>query len=105
MPLCGDDCFKTVFVTPIGQYKWTGQETPFRLSGAPGSFGRLMTAILEELLWNSALAYLDNVIVSSVTREEHLHRLREVFDKFRKAGMKLNAEKCHFGQQIEFFDM
>ena len=85
-----------------GQYEWTGRGTPFGLSGA-SSFQRLMTAILGELSWNSALAYLDDVIVWSVTWEEHLHRLRDVFDKFRKAGMKLNAEKCRFGQRrIEF---
>ena len=103
MPLSVDDCSKTAFVTPDGQYEWTGRGTPFGLSGAPGSFQRLMTAILGELSWNSALAYLDDVIVWSVTWEEHLHRLRDVFDKFRKAGMKLNAEKCRFGQRrIEF---
>ena len=103
MPLRGEDCYKTAFVTPDGQYEWTGRGTPFGLSGAPGSFQRLMTAILGELSWTSALAYLDDVIVWSQTWEEHLRRLGDVFDQFRKAGMKLNAEKCRFGQRkIEF---
>ena len=48
MPLWGD-CYKTAFVTPDGQYEWTGQGTLFGLSGAPGSFQRLTTAILGEL--------------------------------------------------------
>ena len=75
---------------------------PFGLSGAPGSFQRLKTAILGELSWTSALAYLD-VIVWSRTWEEHLQRLGDVFDQFLKAGMKLNAKKCCFGQRrIEF---
>ena len=44
MPLRAEDCFKTAFVTPDGQYEWMGRGTPFGLSGAPGSFQRLMTA-------------------------------------------------------------
>ena len=43
------------------------------------------------------------MIVWSQTWEEHLQRLGDVSDQFRKAGMKLNAEKCWFGQRkIEF---
>ena len=103
MPLRPEDTAKTAFVTPDGQYEWTGRGTPFGLSGAPGSFQRLMTIILGELSWNSALAYLDDVMVWSETWDEHLRRLKAVFQKFREAGMKLNPEKCQFGQQcIEF---
>lgn len=47
------DTTKTAFVTPDGQYQWTGRGTPFGLSGAAGSFQRLMTAILGELAWTS----------------------------------------------------
>lgn len=97
------DTTKTAFVTPDGQYQWTGRGTPFGLSGAAGSFQRLMTAILGELAWMSALAYLDDIIVWSTTWEEHLQRLQSVFDKFRQAGMLLNAEKCQFGRtKIKF---
>ena len=103
MPLQAEDTAKTAFVTPDGQYEWTGRGTPFGLSGAPGSFQRLMTVILGELLWTSALAYLDDVIVWSETWQEHLERLKDVFKKFRDAGMKLNIEKCGFGKRrIEF---
>ena len=103
MPLQAEDTAKTTFVTPDGQYEWTGHGTPFRLSGAPGSFQRLMTVILGELLWTSALAYLDDVVVWSETWQEHLETLKDVFKKFGDAGMKLNIEKYGFGKRrIEF---
>lgn len=28
--------------------------------------------------------------------DEHLHRLRQVFDRIRKAGLKLKPAKCQF---------
>lgn len=92
------DCCKTAFVTPEPQYEWTGSGTPFGLRGTPGSFQRLTSAILGEISWTSALAYLGDVIVWSRTWEKHLQRLSDVFDQFRKASMKLN-KKCRFGQR------
>ena len=45
MPMRREDAAKTVFVTPDGQYEWTGQGTPFGLSGAPATFHRLMSEL------------------------------------------------------------
>ena len=42
--------------------------------------------------------YLDDVIIFSKTFEDHLDHLRQVFDRFRTAHLKLKPEKCHFGQ-------
>ena len=40
--------------------------------------------------------YLDDIIVFSSTSEEHLARLRQVFERLRHADLKLGAEKCTF---------
>ena len=45
-----------------------------------------------------ALVYLDDVIVFSRTKEEHLHRLQIVFGWFLEHGLKLKQSKCHFLQ-------
>ena len=40
MPMREQDAEVTAFVTPDGQYEWTGRGTPFGLSGAPSTFQR-----------------------------------------------------------------
>ena len=103
MPMCGEDAAKTAFVTPDGQYEWTGRGTPFGLSGAPATFQRLMSAILGQLNWTAALCYLDDVLVWGRNWEEHGSRLREVLTKLRSAGVLLNPDKCCFGvREVEF---
>ena len=42
------------------------------------------------------LFYLDDIIVFSSTWEEHLARLRQVFERLRHANLKLGADKCTF---------
>ena len=47
--------------------------------------------------------YIDDISVYSKTWEEHLQHLEEVFKRLRKAKLKINPDKCHFGvQEIQF---
>ena len=48
-----------------------------------------MESCLGELHLNWCIIYLDDIIVFSRTPEEHLHRLKAVFEKLRAAGLKL----------------
>ena len=52
----------------------------FGLCDAPPTFQRLMQNCLGELNLMYCLIYLDDVIVFSETPEEHLRRMRVVFD-------------------------
>ena len=70
----------------------------YGLCNAPATFQRLMENCLGELNLTYALVYLDDVIVFSQTKEEHLHRLRVVFGWFLEHGLKLKQSKCHFLQ-------
>ena len=47
-------------------------------------------------LGETCLFYLDDIIVFAATWEEHLDRLRQVFERLRHAKLKLGAEKCTF---------
>ena len=55
-----------------------------------------MDRVLAGLHWETCLFYLDDIIVFSSTWEEHLARLREVFERLRHAKLKLGAPKCTF---------
>ena len=69
---------------------------PYGLCNAPATFQRLMQNCLGELNLTYALIYLDDVIVYSHTEEEHLTRLRAMFERFRESGLKLKPSKCNF---------
>jgi hypothetical protein len=105
MGLSDDDKDKTAFITRSGQYRFE-RGTPFGLMGAPSSFQRLMSAVLADLQWESAIAYLDDVIVHGKTWSDHIHKLRTVCQRFQNHNLVLNPEKCQFGhQEVDFLGM
>ena len=52
-----------------------------------------MDRVSAVLHWETCLFYLDDIIVFSSTWEEHLARLRKVFERLRHAKLKLGAKK------------
>ena len=95
MPITEQDKAKTAFRTSSGQL-FEFNQVPFGLCNAPATFSRLMDRVLAGLHWETCLFYLDDIIVFSSTWEEHLARLREVFERLRHANLKLGADKCTF---------
>ena len=81
-------------VSPLGSYGC--KRMPFGLTNAPATFQHLMESCLGELHLYWCIIYLDDIIVFSKTPEEHLERLRGVFDKLATAGLKLKPSKCEF---------
>ena len=71
-------------------------ECLFGLMNAPATFQRLMESCLGELHLNWCIIYLDDIIIHSQTPEEHIERLRGVFERLRTAGLKLKPSKCTF---------
>ena len=67
---------------------------PFGLCNARPTFQRLMQNCLGELNLTYCLIYLDDVIVFSDTPDEHLRRMRVVFDHLHEHGLKLKPSKC-----------
>ena len=55
-----------------------------------------MDRVLAGLHWETCLFYLNDIIVFAATWEEHLARLRQVFERLCHAQLKLGAEKCTF---------
>ena len=82
---------------------WECEYMPFGLTNSPATFQRLMESCLGELHLNWCIIYLDDIIVFSITPEEHLHRLKAVIGKLRAGGLKLKPTKCDlFKQQINY---
>ena len=75
----------------------------FGLCNAPPIFQRLMQNCLGELNLTYCLIYLDDVIVFSDMPDEHLRRMRVVFDRLREHGFKLKPSKCEvFKSEINY---
>ena len=92
---------KTAFITHMGLFEYN--RMPFGLRNSPAIFQDLMNNVLQGLLYDFTLAYLDDVIVYSKTFEDHLLNLEQVFTRFREAGLKLKLSKCEFFmQQLTF---
>src|SRR6267154_1081805 len=92
-----DDKDKTAFLSRRGSFRFTAM--PFGLCNAPSTFQRLMNTTLVGLNYEICLVYLDDIILYSQTVEEHLIRLCILFDRLRKANLKLKPSKCHLLQK------
>jgi hypothetical protein len=86
---------KTSFTTPSGTYCYL--RMPEGLKNAGGSFSRMTSKVLISQIGRNVLTYVDDIIVKSTKQENHIADLQETFANFRKAGVKLNPEKCIFG--------
>ena len=79
------------------------ESMPFRLCSAPPTFQRLMQNYLGELNLTYCLIYLDDMIDFSEMPEEHLLRMRVVFNCLREHGLKLKPSKCDvFKSEINY---
>ena len=77
---------KSAFVTPTGLYEWNVM--PFGLCNAPSTFQRLMNVVLADLIPTACTAYVEDTITFADSCASHLGGLRQVFVKFREAGLK-----------------
>ena len=89
--------FTTFTVGPLGFYKC--ESMPFVLTNAPATFQQLMQSCLGNLHLHYCIIYHDDVIVFSKTPEEHVFRLRAVFEKHKQVGLKLKPSKCELFRQ------
>uniref|UniRef100_A0A2N9I6H1 RNA-directed DNA polymerase n=1 Tax=Fagus sylvatica TaxID=28930 RepID=A0A2N9I6H1_FAGSY len=89
------DAEKTAFRTPIGNFYYTVM--PFGLKNAGATYQRTMTAMFHDMMHKEIEDYVDDIVVKSKKREDHLRILRKVFDRCRLYKLKMNPLKCAFG--------
>ena len=63
----------------------------------------MMSRIFEPLLGKNMEAYIDDRLVKSKSREDHLAHLREAFQLMRSHCLRLNPNKCTFGVRSRNF--
>ena len=75
----------------------------FGLTNAPATFQRLMETCLGDLNLHWCIIYLDDIVIFSKDLASHLERLKAVFWKLEKAGLKLKPSKCElFWRQLAY---
>ena len=83
---------KTAFSSGSGL--WQFRVMPFGLCNAPATFERLMEQVLVGLPMTTALVYLDDVLVPGRSFSQQIVNLRQVFERLKKAKLKLSPKKC-----------
>ena len=68
----------------------------FCLTNTPATFQRLIEPCMGELNLKECLIFLDDILIFSVSFDEHLSHLDAVFSQLRRHGLKLKASKCEF---------
>jgi hypothetical protein len=90
-----EDKASTSFITPFGTYCFI--RMPKGLKNARSTFSRLTKTVLESQAGQNIFTYVDDIVVASKNKEDHLADLAETFANMRDARLRLNPEKCVFG--------
>ena len=63
----------------------------------------MMNDIFREYLDHFVVIYLDDILVFSLSMEEHTHHVRLILSKLREHGLYAKRQKCEFDRNsIEF---
>ncbi|KAJ9537877.1 hypothetical protein OSB04_030610 [Centaurea solstitialis] len=96
-----EDVHKTAFRTRYGHYEFVVM--PFGLTNAPAAFMDLMNRVCRPLLDRSVIVFIDDILIYSKTKEDHVEHLREVLEILRKEQLYAKFSKCDFWlQEVQF---
>jgi hypothetical protein len=90
-----EDKASTSFITLFGMYCFV--RMPEGLKNAGSTFSRLTKKVLENQVGHNIFTYVDDIVVASKSKEDHLTDLAETFANMRDARLRFNPEKCVLG--------
>ena len=89
-----DDQEKASFVTSQGLYCY--KVMPFGLKNTGAIYQRLVNRMFSHQIGRNVEVYIDDMLVKSKDKANHLDDLKETFSTLSKYNMKLNPAKCVF---------
>ena len=90
-----EDMEKTSFITPWGTYCY--KVMPFGLKNARATYQHVVTTLLHDLIHKEVEVYVDDMIMKSKDREEHIPAFQKFFERIQFYKLQLNPKKCTFG--------
>jgi len=93
IPVYPDEVAKTAIVTPFGIFEFPYMSLGLR--NAVQTFQRFIDDVLRDL--DFCYAYIDDVLVTSTSEDEHEQHLHTLFRRFSEYCVLLNSAKCVFG--------
>jgi hypothetical protein len=89
-----EDEEKTNFITPFRTFCFIRMLEGLKNAGC--TFSRMIAIVLHPQLRRNILAYVDDIVVKSIQRRDHIDDLAETFANLIVANLRLNLEKCVF---------
>ncbi|GJT23429.1 putative reverse transcriptase domain-containing protein [Tanacetum coccineum] len=89
-----DDIPKTVFRIRYGYFEFTVM--PFGLTNAPAVFMDLMNIVCRPYLDKFVIVFIDDILIYSKTRKEHVEHLMLVLELLKKEKLYAKYSKCEF---------
>ena len=93
--MASEDMEKTAFITEWGTYCY--RVMPFGLKNAGATYQRAATTLFHDMMHRDVEVYVDDMIVKSRNRADHLAALQRFFDRIKQFRLRLNPKKCTFG--------
>ncbi|KAJ9545069.1 hypothetical protein OSB04_024776 [Centaurea solstitialis] len=96
-----EDVQKTAFRTRYGHFEFVVM--PFGLTNAPAVFMDLMNRVCRPMLDKSVIVFIDDILIYSKSKEDHVIHLIEVLETLRRERLYAKFSKCDFWlQEVQF---
>ena len=91
-----DDAKKYLVInTHKGLYRFN--RLPYGIASTPAIFQQSIEQVLPKL--PKVVYYMDDILITGRTDEEHLQNLTSVFESIRQHGLRIKLSKCKFFQE------